>query len=274
MRAGQHLARAVGFESHTSLESHASHVSLAALVGLLALAGCDDPKPKGGADKSSDASITAALPATAATPAATPAKPSPITVEAGAFALGPERVMASDPDPVGRLVGFLSARPDVTGAVVDFEARRAAKPSLVVTMLTALKKAKAKGAVVHTETREKTMSALELKFLSAQPEGCTTVAFIGKDGGILVWPAGGGTAKRFSRGFAGPDMTLGTEGVRVAASRCESPVLLVGADDAMSWGLVYDLAAMSKSGGTLKPTEVALVPGGSATVAGRKVTVD
>ena len=263
MRAGQLLAWGASFGC--------SLVAVATAGAALSQLGCDDSKPKATGGKANDASVTG-MPGAPPPPPATPAKPAPITVEPGAFALGPERVLASDPDPVGRLVALLSTRPDVDGAVVDFEARRAAKPSLVVTMLTALKKAKAKGATAHTETRDKTMGALEITFLTAAPSDCTTVALIGKDGGILVWPVGGGTAKRYSRGFAGPDMTLGTEGVRAAAARCESPVLLVGAEETMSWGLVYDLAAISKAGGSLKPTQVAVVPG--TTVAGRKVTFD
>ena len=254
MRAGQLLAWGLSFGI------------VACALGQL---GCDE-KPT--SDKVVDAGRAAPAPTVTAPASPTPAKPPPITVEPGAFALGPERVMANDPDPIARLVALLTSRPDVADAVVDFEARRAAKPSQVVTMLAALKKAKAKGATAHTETRDKTMGALELTFLAAPPSDCTTVALIGRDGAILVWPAGGGTAKRYSRGFAGPDMTLGTEGVREVAARCESPVLLVGADDAMNWGLVYDLAAISKSSGPLKPTEVALVPG--TTVAGRKVTFE
>ena len=252
MRAGQLLAWGLSF----AIAASAS--------GQL---GCDEKPPSTKKEKAVDAGGATPTPTVAAPQP--PAKPPPITVEPGAFAVGPERIMANDPDPIARLVALLTSRPDVADAVVDFEARRATKPSQVVTLLAALKKAKAKGATVHTETREKTMGALEVTFLAAPPSDCTAVALIGRDGAILVWPAGGGTAKRYSRGFAGPDMTLGTEGVREVASRCESPVLLVGADDAMNWGLVYDLAAISKSSGSLKPTQVAIVPG--TTVGGRKV---
>jgi hypothetical protein len=55
----------------------------------------------------------------------------------------------------------------------------------------------------------------------------------------------GGTAKRIFKGLAGPDMTLGTEAVSQVGARCESSDLVVGEDDAMTWGLVFDLDTMA-----------------------------
>ena len=70
---------------------------------------------------------------------------------------------------------------------------------------------------------------------------CTAVNWIGKDGFTNVWPAGGGASKRVGHGLAGPDMTLATDAVRTMWAGCGSPAIAVGADDAMSWGLVFDL---------------------------------
>src|SRR5262249_11738767 len=118
---------------------------------------------------------------------------------------------------------------------VDIDAKRNAKPSQVATLLAALHPGGAKRAWVRSAGRDGATTALAVSLPALPVPDCTTVAFIGKDGGISVWHAGGGTAKKYSRGFAGPDMTLGTEAVRNATAHCDSPLLLVGADDAMIW---------------------------------------
>jgi hypothetical protein len=138
-----------------------------------------------------------------------------------------------------------------------------------------LKKAKAASVVLRTENRDKIIVPLTILFPAPPIPECSAVAYIAKDAKISVWSLRGEVAKVFSKGFAGPDMTLGTEGVRAQIARCDSTILFVGADDAMSWGLVYDLATMSRvtpDGGATKVTQIAVVPG--TVVPGHKVSLD
>jgi hypothetical protein len=99
---------------------------------------------------------------------------------------------------------------------------------------------------------------------------CTPVAWIGKTGTIDVWPAAGGGDRRVGRGLAGPDLTLGMEALHKATEGCESPNVAVGADDAMTWGLVFDLA-MAAQHQTWTRTSAAVVVGEA--VPGRKLTL-
>lgn len=232
--------------------------------------GCDD-EPKN-LNKKPDASA-------AATAAPTPPAPKPpkILIEPGTFAIDAERVSPTDPDPVGQIATLVTGKPQVEGAIVEIEVKRAAKPSQMVTMMAALKKAKAKGVIAKTENRDKVVMPFTLTFAAPPQPDCAVVAYIAKDSKINVWTLGGGAAKTYSKGFAGPDMTLGTEGVRESVARCDAPILFVGADDAMNWGLVYDLATISKSGqdggvGLAKITQFAIVA--NTVVPGRKVVLD
>lgn len=240
------------------------------MICAVSAAGCDDKPVK---TEKADAATAAVAPTP--TPTAPPApKPPVISIEPGVFVVGAERVQPTDPDPVGQIASLLTGKPMVEGAIVEMDVKRATKPSQVVTMIAALKKAKAKGAIAKTENRDKVVQPFSITFAAPPRPDCSVVAFIAKDSKINVWPIGGGAAKTYSKGFAGPDMTLGTEGVRESTARCESSILFVGADDAMNWGLVYDLATISKmlGAGMSKVTEFAVVPG--TVVPGRKVTLE
>ena len=70
--------------------------------------------------------------------------------------------------------------------------------------------------------------------------------------------------------MAGPDMTLGTEAMRKQWSSCMAPEIVVGADDVLTWGLVFDLArsAMEATG-----TRIQTAVLDNAAVPGRKITL-
>ena len=188
----------------------------------------------------------------AAAPAATPtasAAPEPprapdIVIDPGNVAIGNDRVATGELGLADKVAVFLNGRPMIAGQTVSVVAMRNAKPSQVAAVVTALKKAKAAGAVIHTDGRDGATGKLPLEFATTAAD-CAAVAWIGKDGSIVVWPAGGGASKRVIRGLAGPDMTLGTDAVRKQQSSCNASELFVGADDALTWGLVFDLATMS-----------------------------
>jgi hypothetical protein len=260
-------------------------VHASALVALpLVFAGCD--KEPSRMDQIVDASTVpsskpSSQPTGAETSAPAPAGPVSILVESGRFAVAgssfdaTSATAAQDAATAAAQACMKIATCAKDGAP-DVDAKRNAKPSQVATLVAALHAAGAKSATIKTQGRDNVVAPIAVTFATLPVADCTTVAFIGKDGGIGVWHAGGGTAKKYSRGFAGPDMTLGTEAVRNATAHCESALLLVGADDAMIWGLVHDLVAIARvtpDGGTpLRATQVGVVQ--STTPAGRKITAD
>lgn len=245
-------------------------------VGLatLALAACDREPTK--LDRIAEAAAAPPTPtASAPRPPPIPMAPS-ITVDDGACSINGEEVLFASPDAKDRIAALLSGKPLVEGKVVAFDAAREAKTPRVAAVVYALRKAKAKGATVHTAMRDKTMGELALNFSHGPLSECAPAAMITRDGSVAVWSVAGGTAQRFARGFAGPDLTLGTEGLRKASLACGSTVWALGADDNITWGLTFDLAMRAKGdadAGTagIKATDAVLL--NEAPVAGRKVEV-
>jgi hypothetical protein len=212
------------------------------MVGFLlwtavATAACDESSSGGAAEPGAQS-------APVATPVATPAPEPPrapeIIVDPDKVSVGAQRVATGEPALGDKVAAALAGAPAIDGHTPDIVAMRNAKPSQVAAVVGALRAAKATGVTVKTSARDDTTQKLPLSFTTGVPD-CTVVIWIGKDGFTNVWPAGGGNAKRVGHGLAGPDMTLASDAVRGLWSGCGSPVIAVGADDAMSWGLVFDL---------------------------------
>jgi hypothetical protein len=241
----------------------------ALLVALASPAvACDTPS------NSSSPGTVASQPTTTPTPSTPPAAPEPpqapdIIIDNSNVSVGSNRLATGEPALADKLAVFLTDRPMIAGQTVHFVALRNAHPSNVAAIVTALKKAKATGAVVATEARDGTTQKLPLSFTGSVAD-CTTVAWIGKDASIDVWPAGGGTAKRLGKGLAGPDMTLGTEAMRKQWTGCSAPELVVGAEDVMPWGLVFDLATAGTQAAGVHPSQAVLA---TNVVPGRKLTL-
>jgi len=213
-----------------------------------------------------------------ATPAATatvaPAPPEvrapDIVVDPGHVSVGADRVLAGEQGLADKVSVFLAGRPMIEGRTVDVVAMRNARASQVAAVVVALRGAKASGVVVKTEARDSSTQGLPLSFdTTLQP--CTTIAWIAKNAAIDVWPVGGGKAKRINKGLAGPDMTLGTEAVRTAGARCDASELVVGAEDPMTWGLVFDLATMALHAPGARVNRGVLV---TTAVPGRKLVIE
>ncbi len=239
---------------------------LAGLVSLVLAGACDEPHSQGSAPEAAPPSPVAS---------ATPPPPDPprapdIVIDGTNVSVGTNRLATGELGLADKLAVFLVGRPMVEGNAVGFVAMRNAKPSQVAAVVTALRKAKAASAVVGTEARDGTTQRVPLSFTTGVSD-CTTVAWIAKDAAIDVWPAGGGTAKRIIKGLAGPDMTLGTEAMRKQWTGCGASELLVGADDVMPWGLVFDLATAATQASGTHPSTAVLV---TNVVPGRKVTLE
>ncbi len=221
----------------------------------VAAAACDD-KSAADAKPQPDAPPKVTASARAAAPPAADTLPS-LNVDEAAATLAGMRIDFSG-DARGKLTAALEGSPKVRGSMMPVEAMRNATMPRVSTALAALKAAGARGAVLRTATRERSViGELVVEFDAAAPAPCSVVAMVGKDSAITVWAAGGGSAQRFAHGMAGPDLTLGSEGMRKASASCDSQVYFLGADDAVKWGLVFDLALAARAfeAGAMRATQ-------------------
>ncbi len=209
-------------------------------------------------------------PAATAPPPPEPPTAPEIIIDNSNVSVGSDRVPAADPGLADKVSVFVTGRPAIAGASIDIVAMRNSRPSQVVAVVVALRRAKASGVNVKTEARDGTTQKLSLSFPAGVPD-CATVAWIAKDAAIDVWPAGGGTAKRIAKGMAGPDMTLGTEAVRRQTNACSTSPLIVGAEERFPWGLVFDLATMSMQLPGTRSSGVVLV---TNAVPGRKLVLE
>ncbi len=209
---------------------------LSPLVLLFLGSACDE---KSAPAQAQEAGAAAAATTSAPPPPEAPRAPD-ILIDASNVAIGTDHVATGELGLADKVAVFLTGRPAIEGHTVSLVAMRPAKPSSVVAVVSALRKAKATGAVVHTEARDNSTKDLPLSFATSSFD-CAAVAWIAKDASIDVWPAGGGTPKRVIKGLAGPDMTLGTEAIMKQSGACNANELFLGADDALTWGLVFDL---------------------------------
>lgn len=225
---------------------------LLGLTALLPLA-CDKPKAEGTPPPSAEP--------TKAPPPQAPlekAKPAMALDDTGAT-VADTRVEFAAPDAKGRLDAVLASH-KVAGEAITLDVARDAKTPKVAMVVDAIANAKAASLVIRAGRRDKTTG--EIPFvLSPKRADCMAVGFIGKEGAINAWPAGGGTAARFARGMAGPDNTLGSAGIRKVMGACEANTWLVGADEKIPFGLVFDLilAVNGEDGGAARAPNVALV---------------
>jgi hypothetical protein len=240
----------------------------AAALAALAVVACDDTKK---------AALAPADAASAAAPSPAPApppKPARIFVTADAVIVGEQKFLTTDPSFAPLATNAVSGAPLVAGATVEVDADRRAKLAGVYAAFAGLQRANAK-AEVHTTTRDNQDAVVVFSFPKAAPD-CAVVADIAKDASVSVWTVAGSTAKRFTRGFAGPDITLGTDAVRKLAAGCESSVWFVSADDSIPWGSVFDLAASAMGvvdgGAAMRTADVAVLT--REPVPGHKVTVE
>jgi hypothetical protein len=224
-------------------------------VLVVFVVGCEDKHP-GPADAAVEA---AAATPTVSTPPAPP-KPPVITVDDTSFVVTGDKVDLTAPDAKGRIVGMLANKPMVAGETVEVDALRDVTMPHFEAALDALHDAKAKGATVKTAQRDRTMASVDVVFEHGAVAPCSAVGMVAKDNAIMVWSYGGGAAaQRFSHGFAGPDITLGSGALRGAGNACDSPVYFVSGDDSIKWGVVFDLAVAAKTGGSFKPQSLVVL---------------
>jgi hypothetical protein len=210
------------------------------LAGLVLASGCDEKKATPTTEPSASAVASVAL---APPPVA---KPPFLSVDEKACYVGGDKVDLAAGDAKARVAAILGTKPKVEGEMLELQALRDVKFPKVAALLDGARTAKAKGVTIKTSRRDQSMGEIEVRFDHAPLAACSAIASIGKDSGVNVWPAGGGTADHFTHGMAGPDMTRGVAGAQKVAGACaESYVWAVTAEDTVQWGLVFDLATLA-----------------------------
>ena len=172
------------------------------------------------------------------------------------------------PDAKGRVVAMLGNKPMVSGQTLEVDALRDTTMPRFTTAIEALRDAKVKALTLKTAQRDRTMGTLAVALEHGPVPPCTAVGMITKDNAINVWTYGGSVAQRFSHGFAGPDITLGSAAFAKAAGACEATVAFVSGDETIKWGVVFDLALTASQTPGYKPTSTIVV---KSAVPGRKV---
>jgi hypothetical protein len=229
---------------------------------------CDE-KPSVVADAAAEGGTVVST-ATVSSPPPQP-KPPVVTVDDSSFVVAGDKVdFAGAGDAKGRITGMLANKPLVTGQTLEVDALRDVTMAHFTLAMDALHDAKVKGLTVKTAQRDRTMGSLDVATDHGAVPPCAAVGMVAKDNAILTWPYSGATAQRFSRGFAGPDITLGSGALRTLGNACDASVYFVAGDDTIKWGVVFDLALAAKSGGSFKPTAVVVLT--KTPTPGRKVT--
>lgn len=219
---------------------------LLALLTAVSAACEDKPAP------AAAASATAPAPSeTAATPPPKPTLPPTLVVDTSGALVAGTRVSLDGNGASERLKTELSQhREFIEGKEVRAAAERPVKPAYVATLVDALGALGATRTLIRTSTRSEFPG--EIGFISldrarsAPP--CSLVAMITEDRGSAVWSLKGGVAGKRGKGMAGPDLTLTGETLTTHAKKCtESRILFVAGAPGVEWGLVYDLAASTKT---------------------------
>jgi hypothetical protein len=218
-----------------------------ALLALLALTACDEKPQKNPFDPPKDAP----KPVPALTAAAAPQGPPTFEIDQLSAKVGYERALLDKSDGHSNLIELLKKQTKyIEGDNVSLLVARDAKLPWVSTYIDELAKLGAKLVTVKSETRKEFTTSLPFspELTLKTPRSCSVVAMVLEDRGTAVWKLSGGTAVKHSKGMAGPDLSMTGDNIERAEKGCkDSTTLFVSAGPSVEWGLVYDLAASSKT---------------------------
>jgi hypothetical protein len=238
-------------------------VAGAATTGAAAaLTACDKDEAKPGGDNAS-ASAAASTSKPPPPPEPAPPRAPAITVDDHTCSIDGTPLTGDAPEWQTQATKILADKPLVAGEAVVVNMTRDTKAPKVLAVLAALSAAKAKTVKVRTLMRDQTSGEIELTLHAGAAPDCSAVAMIEHDGSVALWSKAGGSAQKFARGMAGPDLSTSTEALQKRAASCDSPVWYVGAAENITWGLTFDLAVRAKgspdAGTSLRPTRTVLL---------------
>jgi hypothetical protein len=214
--------------------------------GSLLLAGCESEKPKNPFAPPPNAP----LPAPKHSGPLTPKGPPPLEIDGISPKVGFARVIFDKPSSRAKLANEIAQNKEhYAGKEALIVVDRKAQTAWVVAMLEELSAIGAGPVTVQTETRADLPGKLVLEPQSkaggAAP--CSVVTQILADRGTAVWKLSGGVAEKWSKGFAGPDLSMTADAIQRAGKACkDSQTAFISGSEGIEWGLVFDLAAATK----------------------------
>jgi hypothetical protein len=212
-------------------------------VGLIVLsglgAGCEDkpapPKPS---------TETAAVTAVASVAPKPPPDPlAGLTVDELGLFLQTHRVDMAAKDAEAKIKDLIGALP-IKQKAVPVSATRNAKTQHVGALARALGQAGALEIDIKTPTRAGTEGVLKVmpqELVGPAVPECAVVSMVKKDNTSAVWRLKGGTAAKFAKGLAGPDMSMTYDGMKDQMGSCASTTWFLAGEENVIWGLVFDL---------------------------------
>ena len=240
----------------------------ALLLALLAASGCDDPKK----------SATAQTASASQTASAAPAPPKPKTmpnllVDAEGPYLGVDRVRMQEPNAAEKLAKLVKDMP-IEGKPVTLLVEKKAKIPHVAAVVTELGRAGAPKVILKTDGRNDVPKELTItpEPRVSSPAPCSIAAMVLKDLSTAVWPIRGGTARKHSKGMAGPDLSNTGQQVKKDIEACDSTVAFFSSDETVEWESAYNLAGTIVTSDEKKKIDT-LVLLSQIPVAGRPVTI-
>lgn len=251
--------------------------SLLPLLATLAIApGCDDKKNAPTEATPSPGGATAApsaAPKRAETAAPASDKLPSIVVDSPGVSIAGDTATATTPEGAKK-VRDLVAKLKVEGKSVPVVALRGARTPDVAVTVDALGAGGATEVVLRTQDRSRKDATLKVtpEKKAGKLADCTVVAMVLKDRTTASWTLKGGVALKYSKGMAGPDLSMTFDGVTKQVNACASTAFAFSGDDSVEWGLTFDLVTkIATAEPPLKPTTWVLLR--EAPVAGRPVKV-
>ena len=244
--------------------------ALTLLVLLLTAAGCGDPKGSG----SGAATASATQKASAAPEPPKPKTMPNLLVDAEGPYLGMERVRMNEQNAAEKLAKLVKELP-IEGKPVTLLVEKKAKIPHVAAVVTELGRAGAPKVILKTDGRNDVPKELTITpepRVSSPPPPCSIAAMVLKDFSTAVWPIRGGTARKHTKGMAGPDLSNTGQQVKKDIEACDSTMAFFSTDEAVEWEAAYNLAGTIVVNDEKKKIDT-LVLLSQVPVAGRPVTL-
>jgi biopolymer transport protein ExbD len=211
----------------------------ALVLVLLATSGCgDDPK------KTATASTASATQKTSAAPESPKTKQMPnLLVDAEGPYLGIERVRMQEQNAAEKLAKLVKELP-IEGKPVTLLVEKKAKIPHVAAVVTELGRAGAPKVIIKTDGRDDVPKQLTVtpEPRVSNPPACSIAAMVLKDFSTALWPIRGGTARKHTKGMAGPDLSNTGQQATKDIEGCESTTAFFSSDETIEWELAYNLA--------------------------------
>ncbi len=213
-------------------------------LALIFVAGCDDAPTK---KNPFDPPPSDTVKPPPSKPPPKPTGPPPILVGENSVKVRFNEVMVSKPDGKQQLTKAIEeAKEHIDGKEVKVSIDRKATLATVELAMDVLYGNGATKLLITTSTRNEYPGQLEFtpKAKVSSPAKCSVIAKILADYSTAVWNISGGTARKKTKGMAGPDLTTTGDTIERKAAGCkQSKTFFVTAAKEVEWGLAYDLAA-------------------------------